>query len=151
MDRTEVVTLTNMCMVYDDKGRVLVQNRVNKDWAGLTFPGGHIEKGESFVDSVIREIYEETGLTIRQPVLCGTKDWISPDNSRYIVLFYKTNEFSGELRSSEEGEVKWMSIEEMRSGKMANDMEDMLKVFLTDNYSEFYYYKENGKLKYELK
>ena len=65
--RTETVTLTNMCMVYDDAGNVLVQDKVDKKWSGLTFPGGHIEKGESFVDSVIREVYEETGLTIEKP------------------------------------------------------------------------------------
>ena len=44
--RTETVTLTNMCMVYDDAGNVLVQDKVDKKWSGLTFPGGHIEKGE---------------------------------------------------------------------------------------------------------
>ena len=74
--RTETVTLTNMCMVYDDAGNVLVQDKVDKKWSGLTFPGGHIEKGESFVDSVIREVYEETGLTIEKPRICGTKDWL---------------------------------------------------------------------------
>lgn len=71
--RTETVTLTNMCMVYDDAGNVLVQDKVDKKWSGLTFPGGHIEKGESFVDSVIREVFEETGLTIEKPRICGTK------------------------------------------------------------------------------
>lgn len=64
--RAEVVTLTNMCMIYDDKGNVLVQDKVDETWGGLTFPGGHIEKGESFVDSVIREVYGETGLTIEK-------------------------------------------------------------------------------------
>ncbi len=111
--RTETVILTNMCMVYDDAGNVLVQDKVDKKWSGLTFPGGHIEKGESFVDSVIREVYEETGLTIEKPRICGTKDWSWDDGSRYLVVFYKTNQFSGELKSSHEGEVKWMPLEEM--------------------------------------
>ena len=79
--RTETVTLTNMCMVYDDAGNVLVQDKVDKKWSGLTFPGGHIEKGESFVDSVIREVFEETGLTIEKPRICGTKDWLRDDGS----------------------------------------------------------------------
>ena len=47
--RTEQVTLTNMCMVYDDKGNVLVQDKIDENWGGLTFPGRHVEKGESFV------------------------------------------------------------------------------------------------------
>ena len=50
-------------MVYDGD-KILVQDRVNKNWPGLTFPGGHVEEGESFTESVIREVYEETGLKI---------------------------------------------------------------------------------------
>ena len=119
--RTETVTLTNMCMVYDDAGNVLVQDKVDKKWSGLTFPGGHIEKGESFVDSVIREVYEETGLTIEKPRICGTKDWLRDDGSRYLVVFYKTNQFSGELKSSHEGEVKWMPLEEMKKESLQTE------------------------------
>ena len=44
MERTECVTLTNMCMIYDDKGNVLVEEKVGKNYKGLIFPGGHIEK-----------------------------------------------------------------------------------------------------------
>lgn len=149
--RTEVVTLTNMCMVYDDKGNVVVQDKVDDEWGGLTFPGGHIEKGESFVDSVIREVFEETGLTIESPRICGTKDWMRKDGSRYLVIFYKTNKFSGELKASREGDVKWMSIAEMKKGRLANDMEDMLRVFLEDEINEFHYCIEDGIYKYELK
>lgn len=150
MERTQLVTLTNMCMVYDGEGNVLVQDRVSKDWGGLTFPGGHIEKGESLVDSVIREVYEETGLTIEKPRICGTKDW-EEDGARYIVIFYKTDCFSGVIRSSEEGEVKWMPLEQMKQGNMANGMADMLKVFLEDDINEFYFWKENGTWKQALK
>ena len=62
-----------MCMIYDDAGNILVQDRVSKSWGGVTFPGGHIEKGESIVESVIREIKEETGLDIKKPKICGVK------------------------------------------------------------------------------
>lgn len=66
MSRTETVTLTNMCMIYDGD-KVLVQQKVDDDYSGITFPGGHVEKGESFTDAVIREVFEETGLTISSP------------------------------------------------------------------------------------
>ena len=49
MTRSELAVFTNMCMIYDDNGNILIQNRQNKDWPGITFPGGHVEKGESFV------------------------------------------------------------------------------------------------------
>ena len=64
-----------MCMIYDGAGRVVVQDKVGKNWGGITFPGGHVEKDESFVDSVIREVKEETGLDIQSPKLCGIKWW----------------------------------------------------------------------------
>ena len=64
MARTEKAIFTNLCMVYDDRGNILVQDRKNPDWKGVTFPGGHVEKDESFTDAVIREVFEETGLTI---------------------------------------------------------------------------------------
>ena len=79
MDRSEKTVLTNMCMIYDDDGNVLVQDRRDSDWGGITFPGGHVEKGESFTDAVIREVYEETGLTIETPQICGIKQWPEDD------------------------------------------------------------------------
>ena len=68
MSRSETVTLTNMCMICHEN-KVLVQDRKDPDWPGITFPGGHVEKGESFADAVIREVYEETGLKIKAPQL----------------------------------------------------------------------------------
>ena len=143
MARTEPVILTNMCMISDGT-RVLVQDRKNPDWPGLTFPGGHVEKGESFTDAVIREIFEETGLTIAFPQLCGIKDWTNDDGSRYMVLLYKTDHFSGTLCSSDEGEVFWVTPEEMRHLQLSDGMEKLLEVFLNDQISEEFFYQENG-------
>ena len=60
MDKRELAVFTNMCMITNGS-RVLVLDRKNPDWPGVTFPGGHVEKDESFVESVIREVWEETG------------------------------------------------------------------------------------------
>lgn len=150
MSRTEEVTLTNMCMIYDGS-KVLVQERIDDDYGGITFPGGHVEKRESFTDAVIREVFEETGLKISAPKLCGIKDWINDDGSRYMVLFYKTDQFEGELISSDEGEVYWLELEEMKQIHLAEGMDKMLEVFLDDNISEYFFYKDNGKLMGMLK
>lgn len=150
MKRIQVCTLTNMCMIYSGT-KILVENRLNKDWPGVTFPGGHVEKSEPFSDAVIREVYEETGLIIKNPRLCGVKDWIEPDGSRYISLLYKTNQFEGELKSSDEGEVFWIDINELSQFKLANDMDELLKIFLSDDLNEFFYHIVNGKWKFDLK
>ena len=141
MARTETVTLTNMCMVTDGT-RVLVQNRVDPDWSGYTFPGGHVEAGESFTDAVIREVREETGLTIEAPRLCGIKDWPEEDGSRYMVLLYRADRFSGTLASSGEGEVSWVELDALRSLPLADSMENMLRVFLEEDLSEQYYLRQ---------
>ena len=144
MARKEYCVLTNMCMVYDGD-KILVQDKLDPEWPGITFPGGHVEKGESFTDAVIREVFEETGLTISSPELCGIKDWSNDDGSRYMVLFYKTNKFEGQLSSSDEGEVRWIELDEMKTAKLAEGMDKMLEVFLNKNLSEYFFYKENDK------
>lgn len=149
MDRTSRVTLTNMCMITDGD-RVLVEDRSKPEWPGVTFPGGHVEPGESITASVIREVQEETGLLIEEPRLCGVKDWMEDDGSRYIVFLYKTDRFTGEIVSSDEGEVYWLSKENMKDVHWAITMEDMLAVFMRDEVSEFYYYQEDGAWAYTL-
>lgn len=129
----------NMCMITDSQGRVLVQDRRKNDWDGLTFPGGKVEPGESLTAAVIREVWEETGLTIAHPKLCGVKEWHMPDSGRNIVLFYRADEFSGELRDSEEGHTIWMTLEELRGGGFAEGMDDMLRVFLEEDVAEMWF------------
>lgn len=132
----ETVEFTNLCMVRDGD-RVLVIDRKKEDWPGITFPGGHVESGESFTEAVIREVKEETGLRIVSPQMCGMKDWVE-DGIRYVVLFYKTEKFEGDLISSEEGQVWWEDLKELPNLDLSLDMEDMLRIFLEEDLSEFF-------------
>lgn len=53
------VLMFNMCMVVDkERNEVLVLDKIDSQWGGITFPGGHIENGESIVDSAVREVSE---------------------------------------------------------------------------------------------
>lgn len=149
MAREEKAIFVNMCMVTDG-GKVLVIDRKKPDWPGVTFPGGHVEPGESFVDSVIREVYEETGLTIENPTLCGVKQFQTDENARYVLLFFKADRFSGELRSSDEGEVFWVARKDLSKYRLALDFEDMVQVMEAADLSEFYYFLEDGQWKYKL-
>ena len=150
MSRSESAIFTNMCMISDGNGNVLVQDRRNPDWPGITFPGGHVEPGEAFTDSVIREVFEETGLTVENPALCGIKQFPTREGARYVVLFYRANRFSGTLRSSDEGEVFWIPREELANYPLAVDFPEMVRIFESDTLNEFYYYKENGDWRFRL-
>ena len=137
MDRTERVELTSLCMIYRGE-EILLQNRVKTDWRGYCFPGGHVEPGESVVDSAIREIKEETGLTVSQLRLCGIKQF-PIDGGRYLVFFFKTDRFSGELISSDEGNMEWVHRRDLPMLNTVSDFMDMLKVFDRDDLNEFQY------------
>lgn len=133
----EETIITNICLIYDED-KILVQLRNKNTWPGLTFPGGHVEKDESFVESTIREIKEETGLDISNLVLCGITQWTPMMNVRYITLMYKTNCFSGELKSSSEGKVFWIKRNELEQYELSQDLKEMLMVMENDSLSEFF-------------
>ena len=149
MARSELAVFTNMCMITDGD-KVQVQDRKDPNWPGITFPGGHVEKNESFVESVIREVYEETGLTIENPVLCGTKQFQTETGARYVVFFYKASKYHGSLRSSSEGKVFWLPRVKLPNQILAPDMMEMVRVMESDNLSEFYYQKVDGNWKFTL-
>ena len=145
MSRTTPTTLCNLCMVEDlENGKVVLQYRSPeryKKWSGYAFPGGHIEEGESLAESVIREVYEETGLTIADPKLVAVKDWEPEEGGRYIVFCYKATEFTGQLRSSEEGEVSWVKKDQLEKLDLSYDMLPLLEVMEDPDLSEYYYRK----------
>ena len=150
MAHSEQAIFTNLCMVYDDTGNILVLDRKKEDWPGIAFPGGHVEPGESFTESVIREVREETGLTIANPVLCGIKQWQTECDARYVVLLYKANQFSGNLQSSHEGEAFWISRCKLSDYPLSTDFSELIQLFENNECSEFYYFQENGQWHHKI-
>jgi 8-oxo-dGTP diphosphatase len=111
--------LATLCYVFDKKqDAVLMIHRVKKTndyhrgkWNGL---GGKFEIGESPEDCASREIREESGLIVKSlklkgfitfPLFDGVEDW-------YVFLF-TSDEFTGELIDSAEGNLEWIPIGEL--------------------------------------
>lgn len=149
MIRTENAELTVLCLLQSE-GAYLLQDRVKEDWKGYTLPGGHIEAGESIVDAVIREMQEETGLTILNPRLCGVKQF-PIKGGRYIVFLFRADQYEGELCSSAEGDMYWIKKEELSNVDLVSDFQELLQVMLDDSLNEFQYIEENGKWKSVLR
>ena len=143
MHSKSLIELTNLCVLTDGE-RILVEERMWRGENGIVFPGGHVEQGESLLAAVKREMKEETGLDIENPVPCGYKDWIEEDGTRYLVLLYKADRFSGKLRSSEEGRVFWVTREEFGNLNVIWEMRDVLKIVDSNEYSELFYEKDSS-------
>ena len=139
MAEAKPVVLTNMCMVRDGE-KVLVQIRNDKRWGGAVFPGGHIEDGESITDSVIREVFEETGLTVLSPMLCGVKNFYNDDGDRYIVFLFKSDKFEGSVRSSSEGDVLWVEEKRLFELDTVPGFHELYEMFLSPKVSELWYH-----------
>ncbi len=118
------IKLTIMCMVYKDDGSFLVENRLKKDWPGLTFPGGHVEDDELIEDAVIREMKEETGLDLFEVEPRGYIEWNEfGDNVRHLAMLFRTNKYKGTLKSSKEGEIFFIKEKDIEKYLLSNDFE----------------------------
>ena len=141
--RTEQIELTVLCLIHKED-RYLLQDRAKQDWKGYTLPGGHVEPGESIVDAVIREMKEETGLTIQSPRLCGIKQF-PIEGGRYLVFLFETDRFEGEVVASDKGKMYWVKVSELSNVDLVDDFDTLIEVMRSDTLTEFQYVFENGE------
>jgi 8-oxo-dGTP diphosphatase len=107
--------LSVSALINDGVGRLLLLKRSAKSrfWAGhWEAPGGKIDAGESFDQTLLRETEEETGLTISLDGVAGVSEFELP-HTRVVQLFMTAHVVSGEIRLSDEHEeYAWLPIEE---------------------------------------
>lgn len=137
MSRLLAVELTMMVMIENTKGQILVQDRQKADWPGWTFPGGHVEINESTLDATIREIKEETGLSI-EPVLMGTAEWNHLEKKERELAFLYTAKTEEE--PSDDSSLCWVSKEELSTHRLAGTLNNLLPVFFGELQ---HYYQED--------
>ena len=87
--------------------RTKKQNDINKDkWIGI---GGKFEPEESPDECLLRETYEETGLTLTSWRCRGIVTFLSEGNTGEYMYLFTADEFTGSLKTCDEGELQWIS------------------------------------------
>lgn len=108
--------MTTLCYVEKEDAylmlhRVSKKQDVNKDkWIGI---GGHFEEGESPEDCLLREAYEETGLTLTSWRFRGMVTFTQEGYGTEYMCLYTADGFSGELKDCDEGILEWVKKEEL--------------------------------------
>lgn len=117
MNRPPGASLTTLCYIEQD-GQYLMLHRVKKEkdinkdkWIGV---GGHFEPAETPEECLLREVKEETGLTLTSWRFCGLVTFISDqwEDVEYMCL-YRADGFTGELIDCDEGTLEWVDKEKV--------------------------------------
>ena len=106
--------MTTLCYIEKD-GRYLMLHRTKKEkdinkgkWIGV---GGHAEEGESPEDCLLREIKEETGLTLTSYRFRGLVTFISNESENELMCLFTADGFDGEVQICDEGDLQWIDKE----------------------------------------
>lgn len=108
--------LATLCYIQQDGCTLMVHRNKKADdihqgkWNGL---GGKFEAGETPEECVIREVYEESGLSIRNPKLCGLLMFPKFKGNDWYVFVFTANDFTGGLIDSPEGRLEWIRDEKV--------------------------------------
>ena len=103
--------LTTLCYIEENE-KYLMLHRTKKDndenhdkWIGV---GGHFEKGESPEECLVREVKEETGLTLHSFDFRGIVNFVSDENPAEYMCLFTSKDFSGEMIQCNEGQLEWV-------------------------------------------
>lgn len=132
------IEITTMCAVSSGN-KVLMINRT-KSWKGWAFPGGHLENGESIIECVKREMLEETGIVLENPIFKGIANiYNTVSHTRHIIYNFVCNKYTGIVKTQcDEGEIRWINISKFEMLTMAEGMEYRIPLFLKDKIQELY-------------
>jgi len=113
--------------------------------------GGHVERGEGLTSAARREFMEETGLVASDLWLCGTVMIDTGQNPGIGIFVYRGDYLEGQLVDSQEGILSWVSIDQVFSLPLVEDLYTLLPKILamskTDApFSALYTYDGDGKL-----
>jgi 8-oxo-dGTP diphosphatase len=113
--------------------------------------GGHVERGEDLLTAAKRELFEETGLSGVDLWLCGTIMIDTNDDPGIGIFVYRGEYIAGELKESKEGTLAWVSLDQVFSLPLVEDLYQLLPRILKTSrdiqrFSALYSYDERDQL-----
>ena len=101
------------CYIIKNNEVLLIKRNMPPDADKYTVIGGKKERGEDLITACKREVFEETGLILKTIQFRGAVNVMIEESDFETVAFYfKSEEFSGDLVSSQEGNVQWCNIDD---------------------------------------
>lgn len=147
------ITHANATACYLKKDNKVLMIKFSKKWGQVYAPpGGKFESGETPLDCIKREYYEETGLTLINPRLQGISYW--KDSSEGIIFVYTADDFEGDLTTvSEEGTLEWIRLEDLSKVKQFDQNEKFTPYLFKDELFEGKFLLDDSckVLKYEIR
>ncbi|MCA1674449.1 MAG: NUDIX domain-containing protein [Actinobacteria bacterium] len=115
-------------VVHDERGRLLLVHRANDPGRGRwSLPGGRVEAGESDGGAVVREVAEETGLTVAVGRHVGSVERVAPDGAVYDIHDFACHPVGGTLRPGDDAdEARWCDATAMASLPLVTGLLDVL-------------------------
>jgi len=148
--------LSSICYIEKD-GKYLMLHRTKKEvdiskdkWLGI---GGKFEEGESPEECIVREVKEETGLTLKSYKLRGIITYVSTTCETEYMYLFTSDDFEGELIECNEGDLQWIDIDKVTSLNIWEGDKIFIKKLKEDNnfFSIKYEYDGEKLLKYDLR
>lgn len=128
------ITLMTMCLVLEGDKVLLIERPPEKGFPGYIGAGGKVDFPESIAEGAIREVKEETGLTVTRLIYKGLDEFTDlSEGSRYMVFNYIAVEFEGELlENPPEGKLKWVPVAEALKLPMQGWFRERFPLFFED-------------------
>ena len=137
-----------VCHIIRDGKTLLIRKKEGFGEGKLNSPGGKMKEGETPKKCILREVFEETGLTLNKLKGHGVLHFYfgkkkEPD---WTVYVYSSQSFSGELKQSVEGPLKWVDVDRLPYNEMWGDDRYWVPLLFKDkNFSGDFYFDESGE------
>ena len=139
----KMVTKATLCYIVKNGKILLIRKKQGFGAGKLNAPGGKINDGESLKECIVRELIEEMGVTPHKPELLAEIEFFNDNVPEWHVYVFRSNDYSGTPKETEEAKPQWFSLEEIPYDEMWADDKVWLPLFLEGKRLKARFYFEN--------